>query len=91
MRFGRVFGFVVFSGLLAANAALAGNATESAGVKANHALPKNSAAIVRHVKPQAPIVMGRSVSAIHHKSKLHHVKVKAAEPGEKLGSAENPR
>jgi hypothetical protein len=30
---------------------------------------------VRHAKPQAPIVMGRSVSA-HHKTKLHHVKMK---------------
>jgi hypothetical protein len=33
---------------------------------------------VRHVKPQAPIVMGRSVS-LHHKTKLHHVKMKPLE------------
>jgi hypothetical protein len=32
-------------------------------------------ASVRHVKPQAPIVMGRSVSE-HYKTKLHHVKLK---------------
>lgn len=31
---------------------------------------------VRHAaRPQAPIVMGRSVS-VHHKTKLHHVKIK---------------
>jgi hypothetical protein len=30
---------------------------------------------VRHAKPQAPIVMGRSVS-VHYKTKLHHVKMK---------------
>lgn len=32
-------------------------------------------AAVKHLKPQAPIVMGRSV-AVHRKTKLHHVKVK---------------
>jgi hypothetical protein len=32
-------------------------------------------AISRHAKPQAPIVMGRSVSD-HHKSKMHHIKMK---------------
>jgi hypothetical protein len=37
--------------------------------------PAQGPASVRHVKPQVPIVMGRSVSE-HYKTKLHHVKMK---------------
>ena len=50
--------------------------------------PKGAAAsvMVHHVGPQAPIVMGRSVS-LHHKSKLHHVKVKPPDSNENLTSA----
>ena len=33
---------------------------------------------VRHATPQAPIVMGRSIS-VHHKTKLHHVKINSLE------------
>jgi hypothetical protein len=43
--------------------------------------------VVHHVGPQAPIVMGRSVS-LHHKTKLHHVKVKPPDSNENLTSAD---
>jgi hypothetical protein len=51
--------------------------------------PKGAAAsvMVHHVGPQAPIVMGRSVS-VHHKSKLHHVKMKPPDSNENLTSAD---
>ena len=43
--------------------------------------------VVHHVGPQTPIVMGRSVS-LHHKTKLHHVKVKPLDSDENLTSAD---
>jgi hypothetical protein len=41
----------------------------------------------RHAKLQAPIVMGRSVS-VHHKTKLHHVKMKPLDSLDTPASAE---
>ena len=51
--------------------------------------PKGAAAsvMVHHVGPQ--IVMGRSVS-LHHKSKLHHVKMKPPDSNENL-AADGPQ
>jgi hypothetical protein len=37
-----------------------------------------AASAAHQVKREAPIVMGRSVS-VHHKTKLHHIKVKPIE------------
>ncbi len=86
MTFGKVFGVLVVLGLAATGAAMArdiSNGTpgvmgDSASlVKGDKATAKREQVpvSVRHAKPQAPIVMGRSVSA-HHKTKLHHVKMK---------------
>jgi len=49
-------------------------------VKGDKAGAKNSQVqvSVRHATPQAPIVMGRSIS-VHHKTKLHHVKINSLE------------
>lgn len=43
--------------------------------------------VLHHVGPQAPIVMGRSVS-LHHKTKLHHVRVKPLDSNENSTSAD---
>ena len=87
MTFGKVFGVLVVLSLAATGAAMARDISNgTAGIKGNTASlvkgDKVTAAksgqvpvSVRHAKPQAPIVMGRSVSA-HHKTKLHHVKMK---------------
>jgi len=63
------------AGIKATPASKAGMAAISA--KANKSAAKTAATPVaaRHVKPPAPIVMGRSVS-VHHNTKLHHVKIK---------------
>jgi hypothetical protein len=51
--------------------------------------PKEAAAsvAVHHIWPEAPIVMGRSVS-LHHKTKLHHVRVKPLDSNENSTSAD---
>jgi hypothetical protein len=52
------------------------NSKQVANVKGDKVRPNGAAASVAvQVWPQAPIVMGRSVS-LHHKTKLHHVKAK---------------
>ena len=43
--------------------------------------------VVHHVWPEAPIVVGRSVS-LHRKTKLHHVKVKSLDSNENSISAD---
>jgi len=43
--------------------------------------------VVHHVWREAPIVVGRSVS-LHHKTKLHHVKVKPLDSNENSISAD---
>jgi hypothetical protein len=44
----------------------------------------------RQPSPQAPIVIGRSVSA-HPKTKLHHIKIKPLESIETPVAADNSR
>lgn len=86
MTFGKVFGVLVVLGLAATGAAMARDISNgAAGVKGDSAsLVKGEKATakreqvpvsIRHAKPRAPIVMGRSESA-HHKTKLHHLKMK---------------
>jgi hypothetical protein len=96
MTLGKNFGILIFSSLAATGATLAGdisknlaNSKQVANVKGDKMPPKGAAAsvMVHHVGPQAPIVMGRSVS-LHHKSKLHHVKVKPPDSNENLTSAD---
>jgi hypothetical protein len=60
-----------------------------ANVKGDKVPPKGAVAsvVVHHVWPEAPIVVGRSVS-VHHKTKLHHVKDKPLDSNEKLTSAD---
>jgi hypothetical protein len=68
------------------------NSKQVAKLKGDKMPPKGAAAsvMVHHVGPQAPIVMGRSVS-LHHKSKLHHVKMKPPDSNENLASADGPQ
>jgi hypothetical protein len=102
MTLGKIFGILIFSSLAATGATLAGgiskhptnsrnlaNAKQVANVKGDKVLPKGTAAsvVVHHVGPEAPIVMGRSVS-FHHKTKLHHVKVKPPDSDENSTSAD---
>lgn len=49
--------------------------------KTSPAAQKTPAPASRNIKPQAPIVMGRSIS-IHRKSKLHHVTAAPADASE---------
>ena len=102
MTLGKIFGILMFSSLVAIGATLAGdisknlanskilaNSKQVANVKGDKVLPTGRAAsvMVHHVGPQAPIVMGRSVS-LHHKTKLHHVKVKPLDSNENSPSAD---
>jgi hypothetical protein len=102
MKLGKYFGILIFSSLAATGATLAGdiskhltnsnnlaNSKQVGNVKGDKVLPKGAAAsvVVHHVGPEAPIVMGRSVS-LHHKSKLHHVKMKPPDSNENLTSAD---
>jgi hypothetical protein len=58
-----------------------------ANVKGDKVPPKGAAAsVVVHYVGPAPIVMGRSVS-LHHKTKLHHVKVERLDSNENSTSA----
>ena len=80
----RIVGILIFSSLVATGATLAGGTPNKvAGIKGDHALAKSGPASIRHVRPEMPIVMGRSAS-VHHKTKLHHIKMKLLE------SIENP-
>jgi hypothetical protein len=65
------------------------NSKQVANVKGDKLPPKRAAAsvVAHHAGPQAPIVMGRSVS-LHHKTKLHHVKIKPVDSNENLTSAD---
>ena len=99
MTLGKNFGILIFSSLAATGATLVGdisknlaNSKQVANVKGDKMPPKGAAAsvMVHHVGPQAPIVMGRSVS-VHHKSKLHHVKMKPPDSNENLASADGPQ
>ena len=96
MTLGKISGILIFSSLAATGATLAGgisknlaNSKQVANVKGDKVPPKQVAAsvAVHQVWPQAPIVMGRSVS-LHHKTKLHHVKVKPLDSNENSISAD---
>ncbi len=102
MTLGKIFGILIFSSLVATGATLAGdisknlaksknlaNSKQVANVKGDKVPPKGAAAsvVVHRVGPEAPIVMGRSVS-FYHKTKLHHVKVKPLDSDENLTSAD---
>jgi len=89
MPFGKVFKVLVVLSLTATGAAMARDKSKvpvsEKGktvnlVKGDKAGAKNSQVqvSVRHATPQAPIVMGRSIS-VHHKTKLHHVKINSLE------------
>jgi hypothetical protein len=78
MTVGRIFGIVLFSSLAATGTTLAAGSAKVAGSKGVHPLPTSGPASARPARPQAPIVMGRSVSE-HHKTKLHHIKMKPLE------------
>ena len=102
MTLGKIFGILIFSSLAASGVMLAegisknlansrnlANAKQVANVKGGKVPPKQAAAAVavHQVWPQAPIVMGRSVS-FHHKTKLHHVKFKPLDSNENSISAD---
>ena len=90
MIVGRMIGILIISSLVATGTALAGGMSKKPGVKGDRALPTSELASARHVRPQAPIVIGRSVSA-RHKTKLHHIKMKPLESIETPISADNSR
>ena len=90
MTVGRIFGILFFSSLAATGTTLAGGTPKGAGIKGDHSLPASGPAIARHARPQAPIVMGRSVS-VRHKTKLHHIKMKPPELVETPVAADNSR
>ncbi len=76
----RICAAFVFFGLFAASAASASLiSNDIAGAKDYGSLPSSA---VENVRRDSPIVMGRSVSA-HHKTKLHHIKMKPLELIEK--------
>jgi hypothetical protein len=102
MTLGKIFGILILSSLAATGPTSAGdisknlaksknltNSQQMAKVKGDKEPPKGAAAseVVHHVGPEAPIVMGRSVG-LHHKTKLHHVKVKPLDSDENLTSAD---
>jgi hypothetical protein len=88
MTLGRIFGILFFSSLAATGTSLAGSIPKGAGVKPGHPLPTSGPA--RQARPQAPIVMGRSVSE-RHKTKLHHIKMKPLESLETPVAADDSR
>jgi hypothetical protein len=90
MTVGRIFGILFFSSIAATGAALAGGIPEGAGIKGDYPLPPSRPASARPARPQAPIVMGRSVSE-HHKTKLHHIKMQPLESIETPVAADNSR
>jgi hypothetical protein len=90
MVFKRIFGIVFFSLFLGVSAAIAGSHADGAGKKASHVPPKSVPSAASQIKPQAPIVMGRSVT-VHRKTKLHHVKIKPLETGENAGLTDKVR
>ena len=91
MTIGRIIGILFFSSLAATGATLAGGIpNKGAGIKGDYSLPPSRPASFQHARPQAPIVMGRSVS-VHHKTKLHHIKMQPLESIETPVAADNSR
>ncbi|MGH6795341.1 MAG: hypothetical protein ACREDD_11045 [Methylocella sp.] len=89
MTLGRIFAILIISSL-ATGATAAGAIPKGSRIKGDHPLPASAPASARHARPQAPIVMGRSES-VHHKTKLHHIKMKPLESIENQVSAESSR
>ena len=89
MTVGRIFGIVLFSSLAATGTTLAGGSAKVAGSKGVHPLTSGPAS-ARPARPQPPIVMGRSVSE-HHKTKMHHIKMKPLESIETPVAADDSR
>ncbi|MGB8900406.1 MAG: hypothetical protein WCC90_14730 [Methylocella sp.] len=96
MTLGKISGILIFSSLAATGATLAegisknlANTKQVANVEGDKVPPKGAATsvVVHYVWLEAPIVMGRSVS-FHHKTKLHHVKVKPLDSNENSISAD---
>ena len=103
MTVGRIFGILLFSSLAATGTTFAAGIPKGAGIKLSHPHPTSGAGIkpghplpvsgpgsARQARPQAPIVIGRSVSA-HHKTKLHHIKLQPLESIETPIAADNSR
>lgn len=101
MTFGKIFGILIVASLAATGATLARDNSKHLGTSKQVAASKHVAkgdkvpakgtaapAVVHHVAPEAPIVVGRSVS-LHRKTKLHHVKVKPLDSMENSASAES--
>jgi hypothetical protein len=88
MTRGRIFIILIFSSLAATGSTLAGGTPKKVGIKGDPPLPASVPAISRHARPQAPIVMGRTVS-VNHKTKLHHIKMKPLEALENLAPADS--
>ncbi|MGH6853096.1 MAG: hypothetical protein ACREDJ_07885, partial [Methylocella sp.] len=86
----RIIIILIFSSLVVTGATAAGGIPKRAGIKGDHPLPASAPASTRHARPQAPIVMGRSVS-VHHKTKLHHIKMKPLESIETQAPADRSR
>jgi len=81
----KIFAVFAFLSLFAASAASAGRiSNDAAGAKEDNALPPS---VVQEVRRDFPIVMGRSVS-VHHKTKLHHIKMKPTDLIEKPAAPE---
>ena len=87
MRLGKAIGILISSSLLLTGAALAGSGSDSTSRKGDHGPQKSAPAAVPHLKPQAPTVMGRSVSP-HRKSKPHHAKVIQPESNQVPGDSQ---
>ncbi len=100
MAFGKVLSVLVVLSVAATGAALArdiSSGTEGGKGNTVKAMSGDKAAkggqapaSVRHTKPQAPIVMGRSVSD-RHKTKLHHVKMKPLDSTDSTAAASGSR
>ncbi len=90
MTVGRIFVILFFSSLAASSATLAGGIPKGGVIKGDHPLPTRGPASARYARPQVPIVMGRSVS-VHHKTKLHHIKMQPLESIETPVAADNSR
>jgi hypothetical protein len=88
MTLGRIFIILIFSSLAATGSTLAGGIPKKVGIKGDSPLPASVPAISRHARPQAPIVMGRTVS-VNHKTKLHHIKMKPLDSIETPASADS--
>ncbi|WOJ90659.1 hypothetical protein RZS28_05035 [Methylocapsa polymorpha] len=85
MSVGKIFAVLAFLSLFAVSAASAGKiSNDAAGAKEDN-VPSPPA--VQDVRRDFPIVMGRSVS-VHHKTKLHHIKMKPTDLIEKSAAPE---